>query len=233
MSQTQDILEKPVGVLERGLILLQCFSQDRTNIRLKEFAAITSFNKATILRALNVLQDYNFIVQNADGSYSPSFELERLGILYRQNYPSMVRIQDILDIISHDIKESAAFYIPEGNMRICVATSNAQRSIQHNFYVGKQIPIAEGGSASHIIAHFTDPKAKANTDISKNGYAFTISERESEQASISIGLFNLKREFLGAIVVAGLYTRFNDACCNRIINTAKKAIENKGFLSSI
>ncbi len=221
--------KKTIGVLERALIILQCFSETNKELYLKDFVQITGFDRATISRALNVFQEFGFIRRAKEGFYTLGISANHIGYLYRETHNNNAAIQYILQNIVEKVNESAAFYIIDGQERVCIYANNANRTIQHRFKIGQKIKLSEGGSAGHVLRTFTNQDTALKEDILKNGYAITSSEREVDQISISVPLFDVNRSFIGVIVVAGIKSRFSKESRQKIIKTICEEIINGGF----
>ena len=199
-----------IGALEKGLLVLNCFASESLRLELKNIAEKTQLNKSTILRILAVMQEYHYVVRNDDGTYSVGILPSRLGTSYNALFESSELIESVVRGTSKSINESVAYYVVEGNDRLCIYARNSNRVIQHNFRVGNRIPLSEGGSASHVLRHSLGQQTVKTKDIEEKGYCVTTSEREFEQTSISVPVFGIKGNLEGAIVVAGSTSRLSD-----------------------
>ncbi|WP_198517306.1 IclR family transcriptional regulator [Vibrio sp. HA2012] len=199
-----------IGALEKGLLVLNCFTSSQLKLELKDIAESTELNKSTILRILAVMQDYHYIVRNDDGTYSVGILPSRLGARYNALFESSEQIEAVVRRISESINESVAYYVDEGDDRLCIYARNSNRVIQHRFLIGDRIPLSEGGSASHILRYYLGKKTTKAEDIRQKGYCVTAGERESEQTSISVPVFGTNGKLEGAIVVAGVISRLSE-----------------------
>jgi len=199
-----------IGALEKGLLVLNCFTSRRLKLELKDIAERTKLNKSTILRILATMQEYHYIVRNDDGTYSVGLIPSRLGARYNALFESSELIETVVQRISATINESVAYYIVQGDDRLCIYARNSNRVIQHRFLIGDRIPLSEGGSASHVLRYYFGLKTTRAQDISQHGYCVTVGERESEQTSISVPVFGTGGKPEGAIVVAGVISRLSE-----------------------
>lgn len=203
----------PTGALEKGLIVLQSFAQHsaKSRLELRDIAEITSLNKATVLRVLATLQSYGFIIRHSDQSYSVGAMANALGYRYRELFQTNILIEIAVQHINEQLNESVAFYVRDNLDRLCIYAKNSKRTIQHQFRIGKRIPLSSGGSAGHIIESYDNRiTGKDMEKIRTEGYCITIEEREKEQSSISVPVFDGDGSFNGVIVVAGLKSRFDE-----------------------
>lgn len=199
-----------IGALEKGLLVLNCFASKKLRLELKDVAEQTKLNKSTILRILAIMQEYQYVVRNDDGTYSVGILPSRLSTSYNALFESSELIESVVRGISKSINESVAYYVVEGDERLCIYARNSNRVIQHNFRVGNRIPLSEGGSASHVLRHGLGQQTVRTKDIEQNGYCVTTSEREFKQTSISVPVFGIKGEQEGVLVVAGSTSRLSD-----------------------
>ncbi len=196
-----------IGTLEKALLILGCFSSHKLKLELKDIAKITKLNKSTILRMLSTMQSNDYIVKFPDGSYSVGSMLNILGVKYRELFDTSEFVEIAVKRIAERANESTAYYVIDGDNRICIYARNANRTIQHRFVVGNQIPLQNGGSASHVLQSDFDTKPSSKSSIKEENYSITIEERELDQASISVPVIGLDNSINGAIVVAGLKNR--------------------------
>lgn len=201
------------GALEKGLIVLQCLAQNTSRkykFELKDIAQATALNKATLLRILATLQQYGFVIKHEDHSYSVGAMANVLGCRYRDIFQTNELIETAVRRISQQLNESVAFYVQDGSDRLCIYAKNSSRTIVHQFRVGQKIPLTDGGSAGHIINSYTHPSPNDfEQQLKQQGYCISIEEREKEQSSISVPVFDIEGKFHGSLIVAGLKSRMN------------------------
>lgn len=207
----------PVGVLERGISILECFSESQLRLNLNDLAKKTGLNKATLLRLLNVLIQARMIYRDESGLYSPGASLLHMGMLYRSTFNLGERIQPVLLNVMQKTGETVAFYVRNGDDRICLYRENTIKELRHHVEAGTRIPLKDGGSSAHILKAYTGDDSALSQSIRSKGFAITRSERISGMASVALPVFEVGN-FLGAIVVIGLASRYN-------IEAQKKAID--------
>lgn len=225
-----DALPKPpAGVLERGLSILQCFSEDRLRMNLRELATCTGLDKATLLRLLGVLAAARMVHRYDDASYSLGPAVLHMGMLYRSSFDVGARLQPALDEVMRQTGETVAFYIRSGDERVCLYRRNTSKEVRHHVEVGTRIPLADGGSSAHVLLAFTGGETPLRADIERHGYAITRSERVPEMASVALPVFEGDGTFLGAMVVIGLASRHDAAAQRRAAAVVKEQLGVWGF----
>ncbi|MGH8811412.1 MAG: IclR family transcriptional regulator [Advenella sp.] len=219
----------PIGVLARGLIILECFSEEHLHLQLRELAQMTGLDKATLLRLLNTFIEYGYVQRSLDGKYAPGHNLLRLGALYRSTFDLGQRLQPILRTIMLETHESVAFYIREGDMRVCLYRENVSRDVRYVFEVGTRVALGDGGSASHVLRAFTDGSSPRTEEVLKNGYAITRAERSPELASISVPVSEPHGRLLGAIQITSILNRQTEAQQIAAAEVAIRTLAENGF----
>lgn len=219
----------PIGVLARGLTILECFSPEHLHLELRELAQMTGLDKATLLRLLGTFIEYGYIQRSLDGKYAPGHNLLRLGALYRSTFDLGLRLQPILRTIMLQTHESVAFYIREGDMRVCLYRENVSRDVRYVFEVGTRVPLVDGGSASHVLRAFTDGTSPRTEQVLKDGYAITRAERSPELASISVPVSEPHGRLLGAIQITSILNRQTEAQQIAAAQVAIQTLADNGF----
>src|SRR4051812_14206095 len=115
----EGMTEGGVEAVERALKLLEAFVGAGTWLELRELAARSGLNKATILRIARSLEAYGHLRRDAQGRYALGPGLWRLGSIYRQSFDIGDLIRPILQDLVDQSGETAAFYVRGGGGRGC------------------------------------------------------------------------------------------------------------------
>ena len=223
--------QPPSGVLERGLCILECFTEDRLRMQLRELADCTGLDKATLLRLLGVLVRARMVHRADNGAYSPGPALLRLGMLYRRTFDVGSRLQPALQQVMQQTGETTAFYVRDGDERICLYRENSSNEVRHHVEVGARIPLTAGGSSSHVLRAFTGGETPQAEAILRDGYAMTREERVPQIASVAVPVFDGDGSFLGSLVVIGIAPRQNAEAQRTAVQVARDALQQQGFAS--
>jgi DNA-binding IclR family transcriptional regulator len=223
----------PIGVLERGISILECFNERHLRLNLNDLAIKTGLNKATLLRLLNVLIKARMIYRDESGSYSPGASLLHMGMLYRSTFNLGERIQPVLLNVMQKTGETVAFYVRNDDDRICLYRENTNKELRHHVEAGTRIPLKDGGSSAHILKAFTGDNSTTSKSIRNAGFAITRSERISGMASVALPVFEGTNNFLGALVVIGLASRFNMDAQKKTIDIVRKELHKHGLDTAI
>lgn len=220
----------PAGVLERGLRLLACFTQDHPRQQLKDLAARTGLDKATALRALKTLVEYGYLQRNADGTYSPGPANLRLAALFRATSNIISRLEGPIQQISQRTRLTSSFFVRSNDDRLCLVRDQARRDFRFYVEVGASVPMREGGAAARVLEAFTGPDNALNARIRSEGFYISHGERNKHFASIGISLFENDGSFLGAIAITGMAIDLTDEQLLSFVPIVAEETGRSGFL---
>lgn len=221
--------QPPSGVLERGISILECFSEDRLRLPLRELAALTGLDKATLLRLAGVLVKARMLHRFDDGCYAPGPALLHMGMLYRRTFDLGARLQPVLRQVMQQTGETVAFYVRSGEERVCLYRENSANEVRHHVEIGNRLPLAAGGSSAHVLKTFTGGDTPLQAQVLQDGYAITRGERVDQMASVALPVFEGDGSFLGALVVIGLAPRQSAAAQRKAVEVARRALGEQGF----
>lgn len=217
------------GVLERTLSILDCFSEERLRLHLREIAGLTGLPKVTLLRLLGALAQRNYVQRFEDGRYAPGPALLRLGALYRMTTDLGSRLMPVIETISDQIGETVAFYIRSGDDRLCLFRDNVPRVIRQVVEVGATAPLRQGGGAAHVLLAYTGGKGPRVAEVRATGYCMTRGERAPELTSTVVPVFESDGTFLGALSAGGFVDRQTEVQQLAIKDIMIRELTAKGF----
>jgi len=196
-----------VGAVERALIILDALGNADGGLSLKELALRTTLSKATILRLAVSLERFGYLARDASGDFRLGPTLWRLGSVFRQNLELESIVRPALEALVSLTQESASFWVPRGNERMCLYRVNSPRSARSHVDEGELSPIGKG-SGGHIVAFYLGQPTPHARDIETGGVVATLGDRDPDVASVAAAVLGPNREFLGALVLAGILNRF-------------------------
>lgn len=221
----------PIGVLERGISVLEAFSEDRLRLSLRDLAECTGLDKATLLRLLGVLVKARMLQRSESGHYSPGPALLHMGMLYRNSFDLGSRLQPVLHAVMQRTGETTAFYVRSGDERVCLYREITHNEVRHHVEPGTRRDLASGGASAHILLHYTGSSTPHLGQIKEQGFVLTRAERVPEMASIALPVFEGDGHFLGALVVIGLASRHPEAAQLSGVAFAREQLALHGFLT--
>ncbi len=222
----EDDKKLTVRAVERALDILLCFT-DRTDLTLTEISAEISLHKSTVHRLLTTLELKGFIIRNNETEkYRLGFRVWELSTNLSDTddpavlfLPEMERLRDLLG-------ETVSLYIRNGHERMRVQAVQSNQTIRRVAPVGARMPLSVGASSKVLVAYADQatkemiihdsswPEAinkhkfmEQCEQITKNGYATSIEEREQGVSAIAVPIMNRARQLVAALAVSGPVTR--------------------------
>jgi DNA-binding IclR family transcriptional regulator len=202
----QPAKEQRVESVERALILLEAFADGAESLSLKDLAKATGFYRSTILRLGASLQRTGYLNRDAEGQYRLGPTLWRLGSLYQRSFHLADYVRPILSDISAATGETTAFYIREGDHRVCLYRAHGSHLVQHHLEEGASLPL-DSGAGGHVLRAYTDGTGEHAHRVREDGYHFSDGERDPEAAAVAVPVFGMSDRFIGALAAIGTRTR--------------------------
>ncbi|PIC86336.1 IclR family transcriptional regulator [Sporosarcina sp. P20a] len=127
--------------------------------------------------------------------------------------------------LRNETGETVGFYMPTGQMRICVLEYESQQEIRRSVGIGKRLPLHLGASGRAILAfQSSDQQERVLGTLSvqeqnelehilqavrNQGYATNEEEISSNVAALSVPVFDKQQSVIGALSVSGPLFRWN------------------------
>ncbi len=196
-----------VEAVERALSIVDALGNAQAPLTLKELALKTGLSKPTILRLAVSLERFGYLRKNSYGEYRLGPTLWRLGSAYRQNLEIETVIRPALEALVSLTQESASFWVARGRERICLYRVNSPRSARSHVDEGEASPL-DKGSGGHVVSFATGKPTPFASEIASEYVVATSGERDPDVASVSAPVYGPNNEFLGALTLAGILSRF-------------------------
>jgi DNA-binding IclR family transcriptional regulator len=204
-----------VEAVERALSLLVAFRDGDGPLTLTELAARTGLHKSTALRLFASLLRHSFLRRLPDGRYHLGPELLRLAQLYQQSFHLTEVVVPALRRLSEVTGETAAFYIRDGDSRICLHRVEPARTVRATASVGARFPLDRGASGKVLLAFENSPAARF-AEIRRAMWAVSLGERNPETAAIACPVFGVMGALCGSLSIAGPRERMTATAFSRI-----------------
>ena len=205
-QQTAITTANRVEAVERALSLLQCFRLPGEELSLAILAQRSALSKSTILRLAGSLIRKGFLHRDGRGRYLLGPELQRLGGLSRTTIGLAELVRPVLVSLSAHTRETASFYVRDGDERICLFRQNSVRSARHHLDEGTRHPLDQGAAGLILRAQESDDKSLAA--VRRQGWAVSLGNRDPEIAAVAVPVTNAEGKLWGALTVSGLIQRF-------------------------
>jgi DNA-binding IclR family transcriptional regulator len=219
--------EQRVEAVERALSILEAFADGTPRLSLAEVAGRTGLYPSTVLRLAASLDRFGYLHRGADGLFRLGPTPLRLGLLYRDAFDLADHVRPALARLVERTGETAAFYVREGDRRVCLYRHHSPRLIRHHVEEGAALPLDRGASA-HVLVAFTGGVGATYDAVRSRGLYVSLGERDPETAAVAAPVFGRERRFLGALGVTGPRGRFEGENRDRL---AAALVEEAGLLS--
>lgn len=205
-----------VAAVERALMILESFRNQDKSLSLAEIAKRTGFYKSTILRLIQSLERYNYIVRGNDGSYSVGPAAWRVGMLFKNDLRMEERLMPILRELAALTNESVAIWIPmvndAGPFRLCLQRLESPFAVSHNFRVGDTITLDppdyhQLGTTGRVLRAFLFPTHPEDEEIRRQRVFSSYGMRDPELLGVAAPVFGPKNEVLGALTLSAPTSR--------------------------
>lgn len=205
-----------VAAVDRALTVLAAFDEGADTLGLAELAERTGLYKSTILRLAASLERFGYLRRLEDGRFALGPSLLRLGELYRASFDLGRLVLPALKRLSAETGESAAFYVREGDERVCLyrVASTAHR-VLHYVTPGTRFSLTTGASGQVLRAFAADagdlePELAA---VRAKALAVSLADRKAETAAIAAPVFGAAVAdgtvgLIGSLSLAGPASRF-------------------------
>lgn len=201
--------EQNVSAVERALNILDVFTDQDSDLSLKEISERTGMYKSTISRLAGTLETCGFLMLSGRGRYRLGPALWRLGSIYRRSYRMDDIVRPHLSDLVQESGETASFYVPEGSNRLCLFRENSPSSLRHHLEEGAILPCG-CGAAGHVIRAWGDGIDDRALDVLNDRFAQSEGERDPDISAIAVPVLDRQNNLLGVLTLSGPKSRFSE-----------------------
>jgi DNA-binding IclR family transcriptional regulator len=232
---------KLIEAVDKALCLLQCFSDTRAELSLKELSEETGLNKSRILRLTGTLASHGFLVRRSGSLYSLGPEVLVLGKIYERSNSLISLARPLMKTLVMLTGESVKLFVIKDRKRVCLARELSPSRLHYAIKEGEALPLAAGAGGKVLLAYapaeFRDavleegleevtPTTIVKRDrlleelrtVSRQGYAVSVGELVSEVGGVAAPVFDNEQKVVAAMVVAGPIQRFNNGLYREKLN---------------
>jgi IclR family transcriptional regulator, KDG regulon repressor len=236
----------------RAISIVDCFSQERPELGVREVARRLKLASSTAGRLLATLQKAGVLTQN------PRMRKYALGprvLAWAGIYTGILDVRaaagPILDRLRRATRETTTLYVLDGDERVCVERLEGPQNIRAVVRLGERLPIYAGAGgkvflaflspemrqatlARLALARFTDKtirnRARLERDlmtIRRQGYATSVGERFAGASAVAAPVLGADGIVIAAVNVSGPSDRFRgarQARCIRLVTNAALAL---------
>ena len=220
-------IDKSYNAIQKCLQILSIFSLDKAQFSIKEICEQLNFNLSTTYRILQTLEEYGYVSGLKNKDYVVGTQALYLSAIYTQSN-HLEQIRPIVDRIRDMSGETASFFVEEEDKRICLYRSHSRDEIRHNIEQGSRLELNQGASGRIILAYGKRKNDKQGfyKDIRDKGYYLSINEHNAALFALAVPVVSNSDKFVGAIVVSGPISRFNDKQKITLLNLLIDQLKN-------
>lgn len=198
-----------VAAVDRALSIIGSFRSGERSLSLQELATRTELNKATIIRLIASLEKAGCMIHLSRGEYALGPALLGYGALYQSSFHLSDHLMPVLRNLVRRSGETAAFFIRDGDSRICLHRAESESSLRFHMKEGERHPLLPSGTGKVLLA-FSNESGPGLEKIRTDYVMRNIGERRSEISSVSAPVLRAGGELVGAISLTGPTTHFTD-----------------------
>ena len=242
--------------LERGLAVLQAFSQERRVLTTSQISQRTGIPRAAVRRCLYTLTKLGFVTEEDNRLFSLRPRVLKLGHAYLATTPLAHAAQPVLRHISTTLNESSSVAILDGDEILYIARASTSRIMSIDLHIGSRLPAYCTSMGRVLLAHFSDEALDAYLDRTKliqytprtivsreglrstlesvraNGYALVDQELEIGLRSIAVPIIGTGRQVSAALNVGVQAARISIAELeSRILPVLSEGAQELALLS--
>ncbi|PWU70947.1 IclR family transcriptional regulator [Ochrobactrum sp. POC9] len=199
--------EQRVEAVERALTILDAFGDNNPKLTLNELAQKTGFYPSTILRLAGSLERFGYLHREADGRFRLGSSLYRLGNQYQRAFNLADYVRPVLRELVETTQETAAFYVKDGDRRICLFRHHADRIFRHYLEEGASLTLDKGATARILMAFSGEPGLFYD-DVREKGYYISLGERDPDTGAIGVPVFGVGNNLVGSLGLTVQMQRF-------------------------
>lgn len=221
-----------VAGLEKGLLVIEAFDQERPRLTISEVAERTGLTRAAARRYLLTLTHLGFVHQERK-----MFALTPRVLRLAQSYMHSARlprvVQPALAELAHTLKEASAASVLDDADALCIAATSAGRNVSATLQAGTRVPAYCTANGRVLVAALPPEQAQAwvarqtlramtphtitkperlQAELQRTreqGYATVDQELELAMRTVSVPLTNWRGETVAAINITAHASRMS------------------------
>ena len=220
-------IDKSYNAIQKCLQILSIFTLDKAQFSIKEICEQLNFNLSTTYRILTTLEEYGYVSRLKNKEYVVGTQALYLSAIYTQSN-HLEQIRPIVDRIRDMSGETASFFVEEEDKRICLYRAHSRDEIRHNIEQGSRLKLNQGASGRIILAYGKRKNDKQGfyKDIRDKGYYLSINEHNAALFALAVPVVSNSDKFVGAIVISGPISRFDDKQKITLLNLLIDQLKN-------
>lgn len=215
-----------VASVDKALTILRLFTPLKPELTLAQISLETGLYKSTSLRMLASLENAGLVTKRMDGKYILGPAVAALNGAYQANASLENIAMPILKMLVDSTQESAAFYVRQGDRRLCLLRVDSNQALRDHIKTGDLLPLDKGAGGKVLMA-FEGSSGKVFSKIREEMVLALSGDRVKEIAGVSSPVFNAQG-LVGVITLTMPAYRMLDKQKKIVKDSAKKLTELLG-----
>lgn len=228
--------------VDRAMDLLECFTEEKTEIGVTELAKSIGLTKPSAYRLAETLLTRGYLIKDPDKlryQIGPKVLSLSKMFFYKLNIrttalPHMNKIRDTFD-------EGVALFMAIGDKRVCVESVESTQKLRRALSIGEVVPLGVGASGKLLVAYqgfesYQGVKENELGRIREKGYSVSINELGNDVSAVAVPIRNHLGQVIGALTMAGSSLHYSEEFMSRCIPVMKYHSDNisreLGFLGN-
>jgi DNA-binding IclR family transcriptional regulator len=247
--------------LYRAVAILDCFSQEHTELGVREISRMVNLSSSATGRLLVSLKELGILNQNPETRcYSMGARVLTWAGVFNATLDIRNTALPAIQKLHEATRETISLYILEGNERVCIERLESPQTVRIVTRVGRRLPLY-AGSAGKVMLAFLPPKrqeevlktltlkpltSKTITELPtlqqeikkahQQGYAVSYGEWIEDAAGVAAPILDQSGDVIAAISISGPIQRFTGEnvpyYCDEIKRVAAWISEELGYTGS-
>jgi len=213
-----------VTAVDRAFSIIDSFHPGEASLSLQALANRTGLNKATIIRLAASLEKAGCMNRRAHGEYALGPALLRYGSIYQSSFHLADRLIPVLRNLVRETGETAAFFVRDGDMRVCLHRIESNSALRLHLKEGERHPLLPGGTGLVLLA-FSGEDGEAYARIREDYFVLNVGGREPEISSVAAPVLQAGGELVGTISLTGPTGNFTGGKADRFVPPLLSAAE--------
>lgn len=248
--------------LNRAIAVLDCFTQEQTELGVREIARMLHLSSSAAGRLLGSLKEMGVLTQN------PETRVYAMGprvLSWAGVYHATLGVRNwalpAIQELHQSTRETISLYILEGNERVCIERLESPQTVRIVARVGRKLPLYAGSAGKVILAFLPAGRQEAyfhsvplepltsktmvdpavlKAELKKvveQGCAVSFGEWIEDAAGVAAPIFDQNGNVFAAISISGPIQRFNHEnvsyYCTEVKRIAARISEGMGYAVNV
>lgn len=209
--------------VDRAMDLLECFTEEKTEIGVTELAKLIGLTKPSAYRLAETLLARGYLSKDPERlRYQIGPKVLNLSKVFFYKVDIRTRALPHMNKLRDTFDEGVTLFMVMGDKRVCVASVESTQPLRRVISVGEALPLGIGASGKLFVAYqgFDSYQGIQNNEldqIRKQGYSVSHDETGGNISAIAVPVRNHLGQVIGALTMAGSSLRYSEDFISRYV----------------